>query len=599
MLVSARVLSCNPSLTPGRYLPFSLAGLRVLHPCACLPPWCLPLRAGRGPNVSGVSANLSDASSDDSDPGRWPDHTENTPYGATSRVEARGDKSFQVQQLTLSSVKAQAAIAEEVEHSREDPHRRTPHLSTAPETVLAVPPPMAQSTAASFDESLLDLGFKSITSNGKAGLVPATLAANRSVVMHNTKTLIDVQCESTRTGQRLGEPWDEAGKLNSEYVKNKGQLNETAMTFHDKPMTRTNMVLQADADVEKLHTARILHNTAPVDFKTILNDGESVVMQLRCKGMHGIPSTGGDIVGDCWLILTRMQVGQEEYRRVYFYQSAHASKAYDVEEGERDYQCCCAVHRDSTIKLSATRTETAYLDVVTVEDQLVHAHYEQVKRTTVQKINKTQGQYVRPACLRDCVGNCPECSLDLCQATEHNHCTIPICCCISCVVPSILRPGYAKLSGGSSQPPASLAKVITHESSMKTEKIEDAVGPGDEPMTNNRMEATNVQLSDFYAISLQFAFPNRSKLKECIAIVCPSEPVSKALKFVMLISQRPNLYDCPATQTEFRKLPSRTTAALRRSAKGEPDPPIHHDVCERFTLGLHRLFCPWHPSHDH
>ena len=49
-----------------------------------------------------------------------------------------------------------------------------------------------------------------------------------------------------------------------------------------------------------------------------------VGMRCRCKGFLGVPSTGGHVVGDCWLILTRMTLNDEEYRRIYFYQVFNA-----------------------------------------------------------------------------------------------------------------------------------------------------------------------------------------------------------------------------------------------------------------------------------
>ena len=40
----------------------------------------------------------------------------------------------------------------------------------------------------------------------------------------------------------------------------------------------------------------------------------------------------------------------------------------------------------------------------------------------------------------------------------------------------------------------------------------------------------------------------------------------------MLISQKPNLYDCPANaQSEFRSVPSKASTALRRDARGNVD----------------------------
>ena len=218
----------------------------------------------------------------------------------------------------------------------------------------------------------------------------------------------------------------------------------------------------------------------------------------------------------------------------------------------------------------ANRTEEAYLDMITVEDQLVHAHYEQMKRTTVEKKSKSRGKYLRPACLRNLVGNCPSCSLDLCQAAEDDHCTLPLCCCISCVVPSrCCRPGYAKLES-SSEPDKNLNDVVTRISCLKTEKPEKSHQASDVLHTINRMETTNVEQSDFYAISLNFAFPNRGRLKECLAIVCPSESVSKSLKFVMLVTQKPTLLDAPAgSQVEFKAVHSKDSALLRCKARGD------------------------------
>ena len=527
---------------------------------------------------------------------RGGDTTFETPYGSSSVAR---DSGIQIPQLTLSrsvgsrpscvllsassfskrflltrrcSVKAQVKIQEEdelaVHHpasSASEPHSYTPHMSTAPQTFLPI---SAAVPAISYDDILHKEGFKNVTSNGNASLVPDSLAANRTVIRHTGSSLIDVGGDATVSGKRLGQPWVESGKLNGDYVTNKGRLTVQAMSYQDKPTARTETMLQADEDAEKLHAARILHNNAPIDFKTILNDNEHIVMQIKCKGIQGLPGGGGDIVGDCWLILVRMTFGDDEVRRIYFYQSAHVSKGYELQDVTQDHRCLCCVAQDSTLKMTATRTETAYLDMLTVEDHLVHANYEQMKRTAVEKVSQARGKYLRPACVRDCAANCPSCSLDLCQGAENDHCTVPLCCCVSCVVPSMCRPGYAKLVSASG-PPESINEVVTRVSSLKTERYEDSVGPGDFPMILNRMESTNVQQADFYAISMQFAFPNRSMLKECLAIMCPTEPVSKALKFVMLISQKPTLLDCPAgAESEFRVIRSKDNARLRRDARG-------------------------------
>lgn len=446
------------------------------------------------------------------------------------------------------SVHTQVSISEEEVVHQPSTAVYTPHVSTAPPTFLS----MSEVIGASHDDPLLKEGYKTVTSNGNAGLVAASLANNRAVISHNKATLVDTRCSATKSGQRLSEPWSEMGLLNGDYVTSKGKMDMHAVSFQDQPTLRTETMLRADSDAQKLHSARILNNNAPVDFKTLLNDGESVIMQIKCKGLHGIPSNGGDVVGDCWLILTRMVVQEQESRRIYFYQSAHASRGYSVVETKKDDRCLCCVAQDSKARMVATRTETAFLDMLTVEDQLVHAHYEQMKRTQVEKISRTYGHYIRPACVRDGVANLPSCSLDLCQAAENDHCTLPLCCCLSCVVPWMCRPGYAMLTS-SSEPPATLEEVVTHVSTLSTERAEESAPGSDVPITCNKMEVTNVQESDFYAISIQFAFPNRGKLREALAIVCPSEPVGKALKFVMLISQKPTLLDCPeGSENMFR-----------------------------------------------
>mmetsp|Transcript_39383 Transcript_39383/g.63487 ORF Transcript_39383/g.63487 Transcript_39383/m.63487 type:complete len:567 (-) Transcript_39383:6-1706(-) len=522
----------------------------------------------RSADISGVSDDNS-CDSSLSDVGRTPDISRSlteTPYGSTSIVR---DSDIQIPQFSLGSVRAQVTIEEEedIEHQPTDSEATayTPHVSSTPPTFLRMP--AFDLEGVPYDDHLLKQGYKRIHSNGNAALVAPSLAAHRSVVTHNKSTHLDVHCESTNSGLPVGQPWDESGALIGEYVKNKGVLQGHAMSYEDQPDFRTQTMLQADADARKLHAARCVHNTAPVDFKSILNEGECVMMQIKCKGLHGLPSTGADIVGDCWLILTRMAVGEQDFRRIYFYQSAHDGKAFSIDEVNQDHRCVCCVAHDSNVTMTATRTQTAYLDMITVEDQLVHAHYEQIKRTWVEKRSKGHGCYARPKCVRDCLSNCPSCSLDLCKAAEKDHCTLAVCCCISCVVPSVCRPGYAKLKI-SSEPDASLQQVITHICKVTTEQTEESIGPGDVPMALNRMETTHVHEADLCAISIQFAFPNRGLLKESLAIVCPSEPVSKSLKFVMLVSQKPTLLDCPAgSHHEFRRVHSKGSAQLRREAR--------------------------------
>jgi len=481
------------------------------------------------------------------------------------------------------SVSATSGARQEFQHS--------PHISTAPNTFIK----MSEIMGPSYDGALLTQEFTAITSNGNAGLVPAGLSANRSVISHNKTALVDVGCDASSSGQRLPQPWAENGQLSLQYVTNKERKKLHGMRCADQLFAEDRQILlQADSDAEKLHASRTFYEPAPVDFRSLLNDGESMIMQIKCKGFLGVPSTGGHVVGDCWLILTRMTLNDEEYRRIYFYQPQHMNKSYKMQESTHDHRCMCCVGQDSAEIAMASRTEEAYLDMITVEDQLVHAHYEQMKRTTVEKKSKSRGKYLRPACLRNLVGNCPSCSLDLCQAAEDDHCTLPLCCCISCVVPSrCCRPGYAKLES-SLETHNNLNDVVTRISCLKTEKPGKSHQESDVLHTINRMETTNVEQSDFYAISLNFAFPNRGRLKECLAIVCPSESVSKSLKFVMLVTQKPTLLDAPAgSQVEFKAIHSKDSARLRCKARGDyKPPPVHHAACEAFTNFVHRLFCP-------
>ena len=91
-----------------------------------------------------------------------------------------------------------------------------------------------------------------MTSNGNAGLVPASLEKNRSVISHNKTTLIDVHCSATKSGQRLAAPWSETGQLSGDYVTNKGKMDMHAVSFQDQPTLRTETMLKADAGVQHL-----------------------------------------------------------------------------------------------------------------------------------------------------------------------------------------------------------------------------------------------------------------------------------------------------------------------------------------------------------
>ncbi len=124
-----------------------------------------------------------------------------------------------------------------------------------------------------------------------------------------------------------------------------------------------------------------------------------VWMCCRCKGFVGVPSTGGHVVGDCWLILTRMTLNDEEYRRIYFYQvfnamlnlqkwasnflktrierhfnwccealqPQHMNKGYKMQESTHDHRCMCCVGQGAC----STSPKFLIIYVNTIEQHMI------------------------------------------------------------------------------------------------------------------------------------------------------------------------------------------------------------------------------------
>jgi len=192
---------------------------------------------------------------------------------------------------------------------------------------------MSEIMGPSYDGALLTQEFTAITSNGNAGLVPSGLSANRSVISHNKNALVDVGCDASSSGsrllkihvtislhtihamthenicvisgQRLPQPWAENGQLSLQYVTNKERKKLHGMRCADQLFAEDRQILlQADSDAEKLHASRTFYEPAPVDFRSLLNDGESMIMQIK----YEIQSVKSSVVRNILYSLAQMQI---------------------------------------------------------------------------------------------------------------------------------------------------------------------------------------------------------------------------------------------------------------------------------------------------
>ena len=107
------------------------------------------------------------------------------------------------------------------------------------------------------------------------------------------------------SGQRLPQPWAENGKLSMQYVTNKERKKLHGMRCADQLFAEDReIMLQADSDAEKLHASRTFYEPAPVDFRSLLNDGESMIMQIKYK----IPSVKSSVVRNILHSLAQLQI---------------------------------------------------------------------------------------------------------------------------------------------------------------------------------------------------------------------------------------------------------------------------------------------------
>mmetsp|Transcript_59972 Transcript_59972/g.123102 ORF Transcript_59972/g.123102 Transcript_59972/m.123102 type:complete len:604 (+) Transcript_59972:239-2050(+) len=483
--------------------------------------------------------------------------------GRTSHIEI---ESQQPQGIILSPPNVQLpGLGNEA--SAVDPSKVNPKAQEPEPQHLFSPERREVGASVSLDESGdPDPLLKSVKSNGRAAIVPNNVLSDSIWAIHHDsraqgcEQVIDVHREATATGESLPAAWTDDGMLREEHVVKKGMVAFSNIAEQDHAL-ELSRIIGCDREAEQLHRARVPHEMEPCDMQDMLGADEEVLCHLRCLGFHGVPSTQREIVGNCSLVLTRAGRGAAEgYRRIYFFQGGHEEREFGAEgvsyRGQQRRECY------------STRQTSTLLDMITVEDQLAHAYFEQIDRTAVKKRTRSTAS---SACelARRCTAVCPQCSVDLCQAAEAEHCAVPCACffCCTCILPACCSMGHVDFAISASEKQDLLSTVVSH-SALTTERLEAVHTQGghseggghslspphappslSERASVNRMDCTEVQMAALHVVGLSYAFPGRPGLQEAIAIVSPHEPSNKAMKFVMHAMQKP-IY-CPPPGTRF------------------------------------------------
>ena len=130
-----------------------------------------------------------------------------------------------------------------------------------------------------------------------------------------------------------------------QYVTNKERKKLHGMRCADQLFAEDReIMLQADSDAEKLHASRTFYEPAPVDFRSLLNDGESMIMQIKYK----IPSVKSSVVRNILHSLAQLQI--HAYRSAY----AHFSGCIKDNNGSmtEDYRDTVFTSDLETVSLS-------------------------------------------------------------------------------------------------------------------------------------------------------------------------------------------------------------------------------------------------------
>mmetsp|Transcript_46241 Transcript_46241/g.145042 ORF Transcript_46241/g.145042 Transcript_46241/m.145042 type:complete len:553 (-) Transcript_46241:44-1702(-) len=370
-------------------------------------------------------------------------------------------------------------------------------------------------------------GYRRITSKGNAILTAQHDSSESAVVLHDMQDsreqIMKVGVHSDKKAVELPSPWSSEGGLSEDYITRRSKSIWLHVT-PDELSHRVEEIMRIDAEADTLD----LHNadqTASPDFMDLLNQNERILCALQCKGIKSLPGTGMDVTGKCWVVLVESNFDGYISQRIYFHQPADHSRGIHVETKTHTVDCgIFAVWRDQT-DIRASRASKETLDVLSVEDYLLHVTFEQFAATSVKKRTIQVKTQCRPEFLHKLCTCHPTMTIDLCQAAEKSQrCDLPLVCCI-CVLPSPCRFKNAKFEAKSFEDDT-IGKIVANKSSITTEKLEETRDRRDCPQMVNSTKSSSVQSSDYYSINLKYLDWSRKRIKETVILVSPAEPTS-------------------------------------------------------------------------
>jgi hypothetical protein len=187
-----------------------------------------------------------------------------------------------------------------------------------------------------------------VVSDGETVESPVVLS--HGAKEQNMKVLV---CQpSTKLGQDIPPAWNEEGKMSDVYLTKACSYDELAVngklktekfmntttetvtadgtrvsTLSDekKPRAYFERLLESDQELKKLHASHIHRESKAVSFEAIaqtFGPTETVLRKIMCKAIINTPSTGYDVIGDSWLVMTEVKTGDtaNKLRRIYFFQ---------------------------------------------------------------------------------------------------------------------------------------------------------------------------------------------------------------------------------------------------------------------------------------
>jgi len=216
---------------------------------------------------------------------------------------------------------------------------------------------------------------------------------------------------SNKKADKIAAPWNDEGELSYQHlaaVCHRGTQQVTEESL--------NRIIYADKEVQALHQSINHVSSKMPSFQRVLDDihgGESierVVRELECEGILNVTSFGPnprDLVGNCKVVLTQSSSEGFRFRRIYLVQSGHETKKVTSEQSsdrtqttgnkitetvaqyggagntvhntrERLTENTVNVIQKHEINVLCERETVSFLEVVSVEEQVVQVFVEQV-----------------------------------------------------------------------------------------------------------------------------------------------------------------------------------------------------------------------------